>query len=248
MEPAASDTVTLATGAGVTVIGALPLFASLVAVILAVPTATAVTPPSGETVATAVLSELHATARPVRVAPFESKVVAVACDVPTAVMDVGARATLTEATGIGVTVIDAVPLFPSLEAVIVAVPTATDVTRPLASTVAIVWSLDDHNTIRPASTWSAASLVSALSCWVEPTVTLAAAGLTVTDATGTGTTVRVAAPDFPSLVAVITADPATIDVTTPVLETVATVKSSDVHVTTRPVRTAPFMSSVVAVA
>jgi hypothetical protein len=45
MELAASDTVIVATGACVTVIVALPLFPSLVAVILAAPTAIPVTIP-----------------------------------------------------------------------------------------------------------------------------------------------------------------------------------------------------------
>jgi hypothetical protein len=39
-----------------------------------------------------------------------------------------------------------------------------------------------------------ASLVSAVSCCVEPATTLAIAGLTVTDATGTGVTVIEDAP------------------------------------------------------
>ena len=45
IEVAAKDTVTVATGACVTVIVALPLLPSLVAVMLAVPTAIAVTTP-----------------------------------------------------------------------------------------------------------------------------------------------------------------------------------------------------------
>jgi len=79
IELAASDTVTLATGAWVTVIVALPVFPSLVATMLAVPTLIAVTRPVvGETVATLVLSEFHVTTRPVSVLPFASSVVAVA--------------------------------------------------------------------------------------------------------------------------------------------------------------------------
>src|SRR6266852_1910592 len=56
--------------------------------------------------------------------------------------------TLTDATGTGVTVIVAVPLCPSLVAVIVAVPAPTAVTRPLAFTVATAALLLTHVTKR----------------------------------------------------------------------------------------------------
>ena len=73
-------TVTVATGAGVTVRGALPTCPSLVAVMLAVPALTAVTRPVvGETVATAVLSELQVIVRPVSARLWASSRVAVPC-------------------------------------------------------------------------------------------------------------------------------------------------------------------------
>jgi hypothetical protein len=49
-------------------------------------------------------------------------------------------------------------------------------------------------------------------------------------------------PDFPSLVAVIVAEPMLTPVTTPVLETVATAVLLDDQVTTRSVTTVPFTS------
>jgi hypothetical protein len=52
------------------------------------------------------------------------------------VTDVVAGETVTDPTGAGATVTDAVPLFPSLVAVIVAVPTAIPVTTPRLVTVA----------------------------------------------------------------------------------------------------------------
>jgi hypothetical protein len=70
------DTVTVPTGSAVTVIAELPLFVSLVAVIVAVPVETPVTTPVLETVATAVLLELHATVRSVTTTPFASLTVA----------------------------------------------------------------------------------------------------------------------------------------------------------------------------
>ena len=56
--------------------------------------------------------------------------------------------TATVATGTGITVTAAVPLFPSLVAVMVAVPGATAVTKPLAETVATAVALEDQVTGR----------------------------------------------------------------------------------------------------
>ena len=72
-------TVTEATGAGgtVTVIAAVPLLPSLVAVTVAEPAATPVTTPLDDTVAMPVLELDHATARPVSTLLLASRVVAV---------------------------------------------------------------------------------------------------------------------------------------------------------------------------
>jgi len=118
----AGSTLTVATGAGVTVSAALPLLPPLVAVMLTEPALTAVTSPVVETVATAVLSELQVIAGPVKTPPAASRRVAVAWVVPTAVIEPAVSATLTDATGAGVTVMEEVPLWPSLVAVIVADP------------------------------------------------------------------------------------------------------------------------------
>src|SRR5256885_5498272 len=83
-----------------------------------------------------------------------------------------------------VTVIAAVPLWPSLVAVIVAVPPATPVASPLPLTVAAAVLLLAHVTVRPVSVFPAASLVTAASCAVPPTERVADAGLTVTNTTG----------------------------------------------------------------
>src|SRR2546427_11634054 len=87
------------------------------------------------------------------------------------------------AAGAG-TVMAAVPLFPSLVAVIVADPVATAVTSPFASTVATPGALVVQLIARPESGFPLASSGVAVSCWVPPTRTVAAEGLTVTDATG----------------------------------------------------------------
>jgi hypothetical protein len=153
----------------VTVIVALPVFPSLVAKMSAVPTAIAVTTPSDETVATAELFELHVTGRPASVFPFASSVVAVACEVPTAVIVVGLRLTLMVATGAGFTVIIGVglELTDSLDAMMVAVPTPTAVTvagEPLALTVSTAVLLETHVIVRPLSALPFASVVVAVSC------------------------------------------------------------------------------------
>src|SRR5437879_13482775 len=87
--------------------------------------------------------------------------------------------------GWGVTVMVAVPLCPSLVAVIVAVPAAVPVTNPLVLTVATPASLEAHVTVRPVSGLPFASFGVAVSCAVDPTGTLTDAGVTLTDATGT---------------------------------------------------------------
>src|SRR2546421_11108953 len=107
----------------------------------------------------------------------------------------------------------AVPLFPSLVAVIVAVPAADPVTSPLALTVATPAALVPHAIVRPVSTFPLASFRLAVSCTVAPTGTLADAGLTTTDATGAGGgrgSDRTAHPPvrpLPSPVAAMTAPP-----------------------------------------
>ncbi|HKR09470.1 MAG TPA: hypothetical protein VJS39_09795 [Gemmatimonadaceae bacterium] len=157
-------TVTDATAAGVTVRVALPVLPSLVAVIFAVPGATAVTTPVADTVAIAELSELQVIMRPDSTLPAPSRSVAVACEVPIADIEFGVSATETVATGATATLIEEVADLPSLVAVIVAEPAACAVTSPLASTDATLASLDDQVTARPVRTFPPPSRVSADSC------------------------------------------------------------------------------------
>src|SRR2546427_5736822 len=124
-----------------------------------------------------------------------------------------------DATGTGVTVMADAPLFPSLVAVIVAVPAVFPVTSPLALTVATVALLLAQLTVRPDSRLPLASLGVAVSCTVWPTCTDAVAGFTVTEATGTVLTVIVAVPLCPSVVAVIVDEPAATPVTSPLAPT-----------------------------
>src|SRR5712692_407432 len=75
----------------------------------------------------------------------------------------------------------------------------------------------------------------------------AEAGLTLTDATGTGFTITAAIPVFPSLVAAIVAAPSARPVTRPLADTVATALLLVVQVTVRPLSGLPFASLGVAV-
>src|SRR2546426_952490 len=122
MPAVAGETVREATGTVVTVIAAVLVFPSLVAVMFAEPGATPVTWPLELTVATLVLPLVHVTVRPVSAAPAESFGVAASWTVwPTATLAVAGEIA-TEATGTLVTLIAAVLLLPSLVAVIVAEP------------------------------------------------------------------------------------------------------------------------------
>src|SRR5205085_8990493 len=78
----------------------------------------------------------------------------------------------------------AVPVFPSLVAVIVTVPAAIPVTRPEVDTVAFVASEVVHVIARPVTTAPDASVRFAVICCVAPTLTVDPIGPTATNATG----------------------------------------------------------------
>src|SRR5947209_6250995 len=91
----------VALAGAVTVRAACPVIPSLVAMIVAVPTATALTSPVLATVATLLLLELHVIARPVSIVPLASFNVAVAWVLWPAVNDPLLSKTPTLATGTG---------------------------------------------------------------------------------------------------------------------------------------------------
>jgi len=102
------------------------------------------------------------TVRPGRAFPFTSLGVATNCAVwPTDTLaDAGLR--LTEATGMLVTVAVAVPLLPSVVAVMVPMPAATPVTKPVPLTVTTEPLLLAQLTARPVSALPARSLGTAV--------------------------------------------------------------------------------------
>src|SRR6266404_6454904 len=225
----------------------VPLCPSLVAVIVAEPATTPVTKPLAETVATAALLVPHVTTRPLRAVPFASFGVAVTWVVAPTVRLADAGLSVTEATATFVTVAAAVPLCPSLVAVIVTAPTPSPVTSPVPLTAATPGALLDQVRTRPLSGLPRASFGVAVSCTVAPTTKLTIAGATVTEATGTFVTVTADVALFPSVVAVIVAEPAATPVTNPLAETVAAATLLVAHVTARPLRAVPFASCGVAV-
>jgi len=228
------------------VIDAVPLLPSLVAVIVAEPAATAVTTPLAETVATPVALLDHVTVRPVRTLLAESVVVALSCVLPPTRRATEAGVTATDETGTMVTVMAAVPVLPSLVAVMVAEPAATAATTPLAETDATPGALLDHVTGRPFRMLLAESFVVALSCTDVPTRRLALAGKTLTVATGTADTVTLELPLCPSLVAVIVTVPRATALTRPSTVTDATLGASLDHVIVRPLKELPDASTAVA--
>src|SRR2546425_7826922 len=149
--------------------------------------------------------------------------------------------------GTAVTVIAAVPFFPSLVAVMVAGPAVTPATSPLPLTVATPVLLLTQLIVRPGSGVPFASFGVAGSCTVAPCWTLADAGLTPTEATATLDTVMAEVPLCPSLVAVLVADPADAALTSPLPSTLATDVLLLDHVTVRPASGVPLASFGVAV-
>src|SRR5207244_2212403 len=136
-------------------------------------------------------------------------VVALSCVVCPCATLAEAGVTVTDATGTFVTVIAAVPLCPSLVAVMVADPGARPVTFPFTSAIATEVLLLDHVTVRPDSGLPFASFGDAVSWTACPAAIVADAGLTLTEATGTvqPATVTVAVSDScPGLLVATTLD------------------------------------------
>ena len=139
-------------GRAATLTVADPLLPSLVAVIVAVPDATAVTRPSDETVATLFRFDDQEIIRPVIVPPDASRRLAESREVCPTTRLLVTGVTSTPATGTSETVIVATALFPSDDAVMMAAPAPKAVTSPALVTVATDASLLTHETGRPVRT------------------------------------------------------------------------------------------------
>jgi hypothetical protein len=226
---------------------ALPNLPSLVAVIVVVPVASAATTPLLETVATAPFVVAHVTGRSVTTAPFASRTVAMSVVVcPTASEAVGGSTVTVPTPGI-VTVAVTTAVFPSLLATMFAPPGATPVMTPDVETVATPGLCEVNVTNRPVNTNPSGSLSVTFNATVCCTITVGVVGEISTLATGAGFTTTPAAPDWPSLVAVIAAVPGATAVTTPDCETVATAVLLELQTITRFDTIAPVSSRTVAV-
>jgi len=245
----AAVTVTVFTGIR-RVSSAVPLFPSLVAVTVTAPVDFAVTSPAALTVARVSSLDAQVIVRFPRAFPSASLGTAESCSVFPITSLAVAGVTVIVATGAGITRSTADLLFPSLVAVIVVDPSARAVTSafvettPSVATEPISVSKTLQLTARSSAVPSAAFGV-ATSVPVFPKMTVSVSTESVTWLTG-GSTVSAVPALFPSLVAVIVTAPAAFVVTRPPLPTTAFAVSLDVQVITRPVRSPPTESFVVA--
>ena len=189
----------LSTGGGVvTVMTDVPVFvtppAVAVAVMVAVPADTPRTTPVALTVATDVADELHVTVAAIGV-PFSSLGLAIRVALPPVTIDWVAGVTVkdvrTGVTGGAVTVSSTalVTVTPpaSADDVIVAVPTATAVMRPVDALTLAIAAADELHVTAAAMALPFWSLGAAVSCTVAPTSRLVDGAEMETDvSTGTG--------------------------------------------------------------
>ena len=121
----------------------------------------------------------------------------------------------------------ALPATPAAVAVIVALPFATAVTIPPASTRATSGLSAVHVNACPGTTLPFASFATAVNCCVSPSASsVAVAGLTTTEPTAC-TTDSTAVPDTPAIVAEIVATPFATAVARPVTGSMATTPAGD---------------------
>jgi hypothetical protein len=141
-------------------------------------------------------------------------------------------------------VIKIVADLPSLVAVMVEVPAAMAVAKPLLSmpTTAVLELL--QVTTRPVRAPLMESLGVAVNSMSSPILTPVRGAVSVTETMGTRETVMTEVDDFPSEVPVMVAVPGATAVTSPVAETVATAGAELLQVVVLPVSVPPIESSV----
>jgi hypothetical protein len=221
-------------------------------VIEAVPAPFAVTRPFASTVATVASLVDQWIVRPATGVLEASKHVAVSCTVGlVAKLNVAVAGEICTVATAGITFTDDEPVFVSTVATIEAGPALTPVTVTvgplLGETEAVDGCVLDQLMTRSVTIVPFTSRTVAVSCAVTPpVVTESDAGATTTLPTGATIETTETEAVFPSLVAVMFAEPAATPVTSPVALTVAAAVLSDCQVTTRPVSVAPVESFVVA--
>src|SRR6266516_3095896 len=227
---------------------AVPDTPPVVAVITAVPIASAVASPFGSTLAMRGCEEAHVKVCPCTRFPLASCATALNCCVSPRASSVALAGVTTTDLTICATDRVAVPDTPPVVAVIVVTPFASAVASPVTgSIVATPAGEADHVKLRPRITLPLASCAIALYCCCSRLAVASAAdaGLTTTDRTICATA-RVAVPETPAAAAVIVAVPFATAVTTPLGSTRVTIGLSDVHVNACPEMTLPFASRAVA--
>ena len=195
------------------------------AVIVALPIATAVTLPFSSTVAMLLSDEVHTTVLSVA---LSGETVAVSCSFAPIRSSISVLLKVTAVASMGSTVtLHSAFTLPQL-AVIVALPIATAVTLPFSSTVAMLLSDEVHTTV--LSVVLSGETV-AVSCSFAPIRSSISVLFKLTASTSLGSTVTLhSAFTLPQL-AVIVALPIATAVTLPFASTVATLLSDDVQTT-----------------
>jgi hypothetical protein len=223
--------------AGVTVRVVLPGIAPNLAVMIAVPAATAVASPLLFTVATDVLDELQTT-RPFIswLVPSEYAPEAANCWVtPTGMLGLTGVTDMEDRVAEVTMRVVAPEIVPEL-AVMIGVPAATALARPIPLTVATD-VLDERQVTCAVISWFVPSEYrpEAANCWVTPTGILGLAGVTDMEDRVAEVTVRVVLPEIVPevtvMVAAMVAVPAATAVAKPVLLTAATDGLEEVQVT-----------------
>jgi hypothetical protein len=219
--------------AGVAVRVVFPETVPELALIFELPAVTAVDSPLLSTVATAVLDDLQVTCVEISaVVPSEYMPEEVNCLLfPTGIVGLaGVMAMEDRAEGFTVRVV-----FPEIlrkVEVMVAIPAATAVARPLLLTVATA-ALDDLQVTRVVIFWVVPSEYApeAVNCFLFPTGTLGLAGVIDIEDRVAWFTLKVVLPEIRREVAVMVAAPAATAVPSPLPSTVATDGSEEVQVT-----------------
>src|SRR6266511_2528064 len=232
-----------------TVTLALPDTPAVVAVTVAGPFPIAVASPLASTVATPTADDFQVNVRSGTGLPRASLAMASKCCVSPRALRVAVAGLTSTATTTCKTPSVADPDTPAVVAVIVAVPLASAVARPVAgSTVATPGANDVQLNAWPGTAFPFASRATAPNCCDSPSAPKAAvAGLTLTDET-TWATNSCADPVTPPAVAVIVVGPLPIAVTRPVAgAAVATPGADDAQLKDWPRMALPFASLAVAV-
>ena len=213
-----------------------------VAVIAAVPSATAVTSPDPSTRATPASLDDQVNSASTTKCPFASNAFASSRSVSLGAIVSAVGDTTTEPAECITDTTASPDASPDVAAIVVS-PTPAAVTNPAESTAATLVSALDQATGTPSIARPAWSRTSAPSCAVCPSaVSATVSGVTAMVVGAAATTVRSARPVTPAAVAVSSACPGPSPLTRPASSTTATSVSLDAHLNSAPDTAWPFAS------